>query len=584
MAKNKKNRRQGKKALKVSVAYTLRPAKYPAVKSALAQAGQLLAQGRAADTLALCSQIVEIEPRNAEIFLTVASACELTGDVEQAEQAYKSAFKLIPNFVPGMVNYGLMLFRAGLLERSLAVFRSTMAIAPDFVPAIEGASQALSELRRYEDAVPVFEKMVQLRGGSIDFLDLADMLDKADQPKRAAAICQKALAVSPDKSAVKILAGMLSLNNGDNEAAIDHFKAALEYNENTTFAYMHLVKIDKGTDYLGDIEKAIKRTGEHTGEHTGEQSALTVRAPLLFAKALLLEKAGDYAEAFSYLTDANAMVVEQKTDYHEERTARALIIRETYTSEAIQALHKQKCDQSERPVFVTGLPRSGTSLVAQILASHSKIGNLGEHELVTSLLSSLNIKQPTSLVNAAKSYRAAYPARLADKQRIVDKSIGSTLQLGAIAAMFPNARIIYCDRHPMDVAWSAFKQYFNDGSLGYTYSFERIAEHQKIYAQNIDHWCSVLGEQILRVRYEDLVQAPEENAKLLVSHLNFPWEEACLDFYKNKSPVRTASYDQVRQPIYTSSVGGWKHYEPWLGELKSLLKDEIEFYENSATV
>ncbi|HFC05382.1 MAG TPA: sulfotransferase, partial [Rhizobiales bacterium] len=167
---------------------------------------------------------------------------------------------------------------------------------------------------------------------------------------------------------------------------------------------------------------------------------------------------------------------------------------------------------------------------------------------------------------------------LSDAQRIVDKSISSLLHLGTIATMFPNARIICCQRHPMDVAWSAYKQYFNDGALAYTYSFERIVSHQKIYAQALKHWQSVLGDKLVTVRYEDLVSAPEESAKSLISHIDLPWQESCLDFYKSKTPVRTASYEQVRQPIYTTAIGSWKPYEPWLKQLQSSLLAEIEAY------
>jgi len=569
MAKNKKTKRATKKIPKAIVVHHLPAAKHRQVSEAIAASNNLISQGKPSEAVELCQQLLEIEPRNSEIHLTIASAYEQSGQTEASIAAYKTAFKLLPNFLPGMVNYALMLYRVGLLEQALSGFNCVLALDADFLPALDGASRTLFDLRRYDRAVPVFEKLARSRGTAIDLMELARVYELSGNIKAAKSTCQKALADAHDKASFEILSGMFSLSHGDKAEANNNFNKALEHDSDAGFAYFHLAKSGGNLENLDKIEAAIARADG--------KSVANVQAPLHFAKGYLLEKKGDFEQAFLSFKTANDIVTSVKADDNEIRAQRSLQHQALFTADKISRLHAGKSDQSKRPVFVTGLPRSGTTLVEQIIAGHSQASGLGEVELIPLLMPMLD-DTPESFVAAAKSYRAVYRADMTHQQRIVDKSISSLLYIGAIVAMFPNASIIYCERHPMDVAWSAFKQYFNDGALAYTYSFERIARHQAIYAQNIKHWQSVLPEKILRVRYEDLVAATEPGAQQLISHVGLAWQDTCLSFYENKTPVRTASYDQVRQPIYTSSIGAWKAYEPWLGELEKLLQSEIECY------
>ncbi len=577
MAKNKKTKRRVNKSPAMAVMHHLPPARHRQVTDAITAANTLLEQGKSDQALALCQQLLEIDPRNAEITLTMATAYEQSGQIDLGIKAYQAAFKLAPNCIPAMVNYALMFYRCGFLEKALNAFNSVLALEPGFIPALDGASRALFDIRRYQPAVPVFEKLARLRGTAVDLMELARVQELAGNIKAAQATCQRALATSHDKASVETLSGMFCLSHGEKGAAVDHFKNALEYNSDAGFAHFHLAKAAGQPEQLQEVANAISRTQD--------KSVANVRAPLYFAKGYLLEKVGDYEQAFLSFKKANDLVASVKADDNQERENLSRQHQAIFTAEMVAALHQGKCDQSKRPVFVTGLPRSGTTLVEQIIAGHSDASGLGEVELIPLLLPVLlnspadTPASPDRFRATSASYRAIYPADMSSQQRIVDKSISSLLHIGAIVAMFPNASIICCERHPMDVAWSAYKQYFSDGGLAYTYSFERIARHQQIYTQALNHWQSVFPDRILRVRYEALVSAPENGAKQLISHINMPWQDSCLSFHENKSPVRTASYDQVRQPIYTSSVGGWKAYERWLGQLKTLLNNEIEHYE-----
>jgi len=576
MAKNKKSRHRKKQPPVQALMQHLPPARHSQVSNAITAANSLISRGNTSDALALCEQIAEIEPRNAEIFLTMASAYEQAGQIEAGEQAYQKAFKLAPNFLPAMVNHALMYYQAGLLEKALARFIAVLSLDADFIPALDGTARTLSDLRRYQQAVPVYEKLARLRATSVDLIELARAQELTGNIKAALLAWQRSLAVSHDRASIEIMAGMFCLSHGDKPAAIDYFQKAIVENRDAGFAYFHLAKSEGNLDRLPAIEAAI----EAALARSAEKSVANVQAPLHFAKAYLLEKAGKHQQAFLSFQRANELVASVRPDDTEQHAQMLAHHQNIYTQQFIADLHETKCDQSKRPVFVTGLPRSGTTLVEQIIAGHSDASGLGEVELVPLLAPVLTNGQPESFVAAAKTYRASYPGEQVDMQRMVDKSISSVLHLGAIMSMFPNATIICCERHPMDVAWSAYKQYFNDGSLAYTYSFKRIAAHQKIYRQAVEHWQGVFDDKIFKIAYEDLVGAPEKHARRLISHVNLPWQDSCLNFHKNQTPVRTASYDQVRQPVYTTSVGSWQAYEPWLGELKTLLSAEMQRYQS----
>jgi len=570
MAKNKKIKRRIKKPALRQVIHHLPPARHQPVRNAISASNSLIAQGKYGDALALCKQLVEIEPQNAEIALTMATAYEHAGDIALGEQAYQKAFKLAPNFPPAMVNYALMYHRAGMLEKALSGFQAALALEADFIPALDGVSRTLFDLRRYQLAVPAFEKLARLRGTSVDLMELARVQELAGNVKAALATCQRSLILKHDNASIEILAGMFSLSHGNKTTATKHFEKAIQKNQDAGFAYFHLAKTDGNLARLPEIDAAIARTTE--------KSVANIQAPLLFAKGYLLEKSGNYELAFQSFKRANELVSSVKPNDNEQRQHLFAQAQSTFTREFIADLHQNKTDQSKRPVFVTGLPRSGTTLVEQIIAGHKDAFGLGEVELIPLLLPAMADTDPQSFLSAAKTYRTMYPPELAGSKRMVDKSISSLLHLGTIVSMFPNAKIICCERHPMDVAWSAFKQYFNDGALAYTYSFERLAEHQKLYAKAAEHWQNIFPESILKVRYEDLVTSPEHSAKQLISHVSLDWQDSCLNFHKNQTPVRTASYDQVRQPVYTSSIGSWKPYETWLEPLKSLLNTEIINY------
>lgn len=229
-------------------------------------------------------------------------------------------------------------------------------------------------------------------------------------------------------------------------------------------------------------------------------------------------------------------------------------------------------DPSELPVFIVGMPRSGTSLVEQIAASHPDVFGAGELRDVGNIATSLSFSQiqPGPINDAARKQRNHLQVLGGSALRVIDKMPANVDYLGLIAMLFPSARVIFCRRDPRDTCLSCFFQNFQAGNL-YSFDLANCGRHHVQTDRFIAHWLSVLPLRMLKVQYEDLVADLEGQSRRIISFLDLPWNPACLDFHRTERTVQTASDWQVRQPIYTRSVGRWRNYERHLGPLLKAL-------------
>ena len=253
-----------------------------------------------------------------------------------------------------------------------------------------------------------------------------------------------------------------------------------------------------------------------------------------------------------------------------------------------QAAHAKNLSKRIRPVFIVGMPRSGTSLVEQILSSHPDIHSAGERmeleNFANAICSDLDSRQPypfclsaadrSYLSTIAKRYIKEVSAKAPDNTRVVtDKMPGNYIHLGLIQLLFPKARVIHCVRDPMDTCLSCY----TNRLMGHAYSYNltNLGRQYHLYEELMGHWKSTLSLSIMDVHYEDLVNDPEQVSRAIVKFCGLKWDSRCLDFHKSKRNVVTASTDQVRQPIYRKSVARWKNYEEFLGDLRAALDQRI---------
>ncbi len=404
---------------------------------------------------------------------------------------------------------------------------------------------------------------------------MAGVLNMTGKFADALDIRQKAERIDLEKAAVKQQQGSLLLLLGHHDEAAAKLREAIALDPDIASAYFELVQLKNNS--LSQEEFA------HVRRMTNRDELPEVsRSVAAFACAHIEEKSGSYDEAFVHLKLANELRLKVLNraghsfdpSSHEKFIDRIMSVFENITL---------PCgNNSDVPVFVLGLPRSGTTLVERIINSHSAAFGAGELTEFKKLSDQILIEKgryPDGLSqfaegdagNLAYQYLKHLTFQAPDARRIVDKNPFNFLHLGLIHAVFPNAKIIHCRRNLMDVGLSIYMQNFAD-PLPWTNELEAIGEYIKLYERLMAFWRDSLNIKILEVHYEELVTDLETYSRQIIDHVELEWESGCLDFYKIEGGVQTASTAQVREPVYTRSIGKWRNYETQLLPLANILQ------------
>jgi hypothetical protein len=301
----------------------------------------------------------------------------------------------------------------------------------------------------------------------------------------------------------------------------------------------------------------------------------------MFELATVYEALGEFDRAWATGVEANHL----QQDRFDPAAHKAMVdsVIAAWTADAVSALPRARAE-TEVPVFILGMPRSGTTLVEQILASHPDVHGAGElpaiQQLVGELqahdgptpayIDNLSVLTQASVDRAARAYLKTLRGQARTAARITDKQVFNFLYLGAIRVMFPRAPVIHCVRDARDTAISCFFQSFM-GRVYFANRLEHIGVFYSAYVKLMDHWRRVIEGPILDVRYEELIANQEQVSRQVIEFAGLDWDDACLRFYDTKRTAWTASIDQVRRPIYRSSVGRWRHYEDHLGPIMDAL-------------
>ena len=475
-----------------------------------------------------------------------------------------------------MRHLGAIVLEKGRTDEALHIYGEAVAAEPRAAQAHASLGNALRAAGRSEEAAASYRRAIALQAdlayahanlGSVLF-DQADFAAAEDS-------CRRALELDPglDRSYGTLGAILQVLGRFDDAA--DCFRRALARRPESGHAYFGLVS--GGETAIEEAE--LRRLAELAAnvELTADD-----RAAAGFALGNALDAAGRYDEAFGHYAEANTTYRQARNRAGAHFDAESLhssvdLTIQTYTPEFFRSVGRSG-NPSEVPVFIVGMPRSGTTLVEQIAASHSQVFGAGELPDIDRIAATLG--SPTQ--NGAGRWEPAEIRRTADAhldhllglgggaKRVIDKMPDNIFQLGVIATVFPGARIIFCRRDPRDICLSCFFQMFAAGNL---WAFD-LADSAKRYLETerlAAHWQRVLPLRMLDLSYEALVADLEGEARRLIAFLGLDWEPACLDFHRVERAVRTASVWQVRQPLYSRSAGRWRHYEKHLGPIREEL-------------
>lgn len=515
-------------------------------------------QGRLEEAIKACESALEIKPDFPEAFINLGNLKVRSDEPAGAAESFANAIDLAPSNAMAHANMSVAQLRLEKPEAAEKYARQAVALNPSYADALNALGNALVARRKFDEAVNVFDQALELRPGSIEAaINRAAALHKGGEVGKSIDAYRNIIGEGNAPGEVFAGLGVALLANGDTNAAIDAFRNALIAKPGMGDAYYNLASaLGAGVEERElDQMKALLAEDALSAEN---------RILLQFALGEVYDKRGAYDLAFPAFDTGNRLRAAQlearnitfEPDAFERQINRII---ESYP-DGFMSDQKTHGKPTQVPVFIVGMPRSGTTLVEQILAAHPQVSTLGEAATF------MNID------DANKTERAALEARLSTlfemnepSGKVIDKTPFHFLSLGIIAQIYPQAQIIHCQRNADDVAISCFFQNFV-GAYPWSTELSHIRRYIRAEQRLMAHWKKASGLRIFDVSYEGLVKNPARISQQLIEFLGLPWDDACLRFDRNKGQALTASNWQVRKPVYTSSVDRARAYEKYLGE------------------
>lgn len=547
---------------------TLKPPKRGA--NPLGDAVALLRQGRLAEAEQRCIVLLRSRPQDTDALHLRGIVCLQTGRPGEAAEFLALSVARRPD-AAAHGNLGSALAALGRHEEALAAFDRARALNPAFAEAHSNRGNSLNALGRFQEALDSCHRAIALKPDFAGaFVNRGIALQNLGRHALAAASFRKAIALAPGFADAHANLGVLLLEEGKLEESHAAIARAVELAPRRGRFYRLLAE----TRRLAADDPALARMEALAREPLCDDD----RLELHFALGAAYDGLGRAADSFRHLLEANRLKRAQIA-YDEPATHASFArIAEVFSAEA---LAQPDGNDSDVPVFVVGMPRSGTTLVEQILASHRDIRGAGEIPDLRNLIDRLDAPgfpaaaaalAPARRRELAARYLAGLAAHAPDARRIVDKLPDNFLRIGLIRLLLPQAKIIHVRRDPVDTCLSCFSKLFA-GHLPYAYDLGELGRFYRAYETLMEHWRRVLPAGVmLDIAYEDLVGDVEGQARRLVAHCGLDWDDACLAFHRNTRAVATASAAQVRKPLYAGSVGRWHAY----GEMAAPLVAALE--------
>jgi tetratricopeptide (TPR) repeat protein len=517
---------------------------------------------------------------NIGAMVQVAEGMRLSGRFEEAENLWRQLLVDFPDQPQPYVGLGVLLSQLHRDAEAYELHKNAVTIAPNEFVAWRQFGLCLYNLRQFEAAVIAFKKAVALKPTSPDcYHDLGRALFIDERPDEALAAFDTAIELRPDYALAYLGKGVQYQTLGRIDEAKEYLNKTIELDPQCVVAHFRLASMRQSPE---EADQLLQRLIELS---KSAKLSKVDRAATWFSSASILERQKDFDGAFEHYTVANGILHEdhvfdqERFEVHTDETI-AGFPREVFDS------HKSAGSPIPSPIFIVGMPRSGTTLVEAIISSHPDVSAGGEERKMGDITDALCVNsgalqyplnfpdmKPAHLLPFGTQY-LSHMARLhPGAKRTTDKLPFNYLHLGIIAVLFPNATIIHCRRNPLDTCLSCYFQYFNEAEvLSFTNNLADLGFVYAQYERLMAHWHDVLPVKILDVQYEELTSSQEAVSRELVAHAGLEWDDTCLRFHEQDRPVNTASHDQVRQPIYTSSVEKWRNYEAHLGPLQVSLK------------
>ncbi len=483
----------------------------------------------------------------------------------------------IDDKIPEVYNfYGLALQTQNKHGQAINYFNKTIILNPKDYSAFNNLANSYKALYSNDKAYENFQNCLKLNHkyfpALINFAILKKELNDYDG---ALELFQVALGIKPNTDQVKILFSIAELyeHKGNINKAKETIKKILKLDSLNTAAHYNLSKY---LDYKKDNSHIQEMESLYKNNNLNQDNKIN----LSFALGKAFEEINKYEKSFSFYQTANNLkrgMLNYNHNYYSNLKTELINFFEKFN------INKIKNNSNRKVIFICGMPRSGTTLIDQIISSHSEVIATGENSILSEILEGkilqkiVNNKESINdfIVSDGNKLNKFYFTRLDNlniSQNIVtDKTVQNFIWIGFIRSLFPNSKIINCTRNPKDICFSIYKNYFHNNFMNWSYKQSEIALFYNFYSELIKFWDYKFPNEIYHLKYEDLLEDPENQIKKLIKACNLSWDNNCLDFNKNQNPVKTASSVQVRRPLYTSSMNLSKNYSLYLSEMFNLL-------------
>lgn len=565
--------------------------------------GMALVQlNRDEDALAAFDATLKLAPRDVKTAKLRASALERLGRVGEALDAVSRIVLAQPSDMDALQARGVLHARLGQFDNAVADFSRVAAARPQFAGIYVVLARALHSSGRVNEAIGALQAAREIQEEPGPLLELAEMLLDARRPAEALDAARRAKALGSDAPQLSYVLGTAEIETGDVRRGEEELRRAVARDPQSADA---LNNLGGALRILGRVDEAYEAIKSSLALDPKSATALfnlaitrrvspndaslplfdAVEADLPglrpgervsahFALGKMRSDTGDHDAAFGHFLAGGQL--KRGLVQFDEAEFMARFDRLMAISPAVFAVKRAGASESRVPIFVVGMPRSGTTLIEQILASHPQVKSVGETDALDRAIEPLLDPAGTldyarisdaDIARIGKDYVGAISAKVSDAERIVDKMPFNFMHLGLIKLALPNARVIHLMRDPLDTCISCFTSLFADGH-GYAYNLAELGRVYRKYAAMMAHWRTTLpADSFLDVQYEDVVDDLEAQARRILSYCALPWDPAVLSFHQGQRVVRTASAAQVREPIYNRSVGRWRVYERHLGPL-----------------
>ncbi|RWG59132.1 MAG: sulfotransferase family protein [Mesorhizobium sp.] len=527
---------------------------------------QLHQAGRRQEAESLYRQVLGQQPNHAAALHFLGLLLHQTGRSEEGLDFIEQSVTLQPQNADFLNNMGTVMRDLGRVAAAVDFFRGAVDIRPDQLAARDNLGSSLKQLGQFDGAEEIYRGTIGRNPFHVRArIGLAETLQEAGRLDEAIALFRESLSIRPKDAELLYGLGVALMEKGKLAEAADLARQAVAIAPAMAKAWLLLTQVKRQTER--DAELAGMEA-----EHAKAPQDSLARMQLSFGLGKANDDLKDYGRAFDYFAEGNA-IRRKGIDYDPVRTRGEFEAMKSAFDKALFEKHRPSDISDDTPIFVVGMPRSGTTLVEQIIASHPQVFGAGELSILKSVVgkqfpmsmpggfpSGIADMPDKAFAEAGQAYIDMLHARYPGFRHVTDKMPGNFLLVGFLHMMLPKAKIVHCARDAAATCLSIFKVHFRGDSHRYGYDLGELADFHNLYTDIMAHWHKVLPGVVHDVRYEDFVADQEGQTRALMAHLGLPWDDKVLAFHETDRPVRTASAAQVRQPMYQGSVDLWKRY------------------------